>query len=177
MVNEQETIKSRGDESPPQEEPALMESPHPIEEMPENCEFTAEKITRHDSSELIEPLISNHKPYESLNTHKQKYTTREKLKDLEESIAITTQGNEIPSNLFGPEDYKILLDSDEEAAEIKPALKLLVKNFEKPGKVLKNINIADFDSCSDTILEEFTKIHFVFLKLQREKDTVIKNIW
>ena len=105
----------------------------------------------------------NKQKYMSLSLDKQ--SSKQSLKDLAQSIAITTQGNEI-SGFFGPDDYNLLdMDIPEDPIEIKEALKLLIKNFENPGKVLKNIKIEKFEKCSDTILEEFTKIHFVMLKL------------
>ena len=93
-----------------------------------------------------------------------------------QSIAISTQGNEI-SGFFGPDDYNLLeMEIPEDPVEIKEGLKLLIKNFENPTKVLNNIKIQNFDKCSDTILEEFTKIHFVLLKMQRQKALVLENI-
>lgn len=69
------------------------------------------------------------------------------------------------------------MEIPEEPVEIKEGLKLLIKNFENPTKVLNSIKIQNFDKCSDTILEEFTKIHFVLLKMQREnKALVLENI-
>lgn len=80
---------------------------------------------------------------------------------------ISTQGNEI-SAFFGPEDNNLLeMEIPEEPVEIKEGLKLLIKNIENPTKVLKNIKIQNFEKCSDVILEEFTKIHFVILKMNK----------
>lgn len=122
-----------------------------------------------DSSEVIEDHPSNQKPVETSQN-------RASLKDLSQSIAISTQGNEI-SGFFGPEDNNLLeMEIPDEPVEIKEGLKLLIKNFENPAKVLRGVKIERFEKCSDTILEEFTKIHFVMLKLQRHKDLVLQNI-
>lgn len=146
--------------------------------MPEVNETTVKKEPKsRDSSELVEKNNTGRKP----NSTKKMLPKLDTMKDLAQSIVIT-QGNEI-SNFFGPDDFNLLENSnenlnllDDEPVEIKEGLKLLIKNFENPGETLKKIKIEEFEKCSDTILEEFTKIHFVFLKLERQNEQVLKNI-
>ena len=59
-INEQESIKSRGDQSPP---PELPESPLAIHEVPAIEEQTGKKkLVKSDSSEVIEVQTLNNKP-------------------------------------------------------------------------------------------------------------------